>query len=86
MPRQPAARFGQPLSFREIQVLRHVANGDTVATAAKKLGIAYGTARTCMYRAQAKLGAYSASNAIAIALAAKIIRPVTIRIPEGITR
>lgn len=86
MPRQSQARFGRPLSYGERQILLHVATGHTVAAAAELLGVSYTTARTHMYRAQAKLGAYSASHAIAIAIAARIIHPDKIPIPKGVTR
>ena len=57
-----------PLSTREIEILRHVALGETSKEIASRLGIRERTVNWHLTRAYAKLGATSRAEAVAIAI------------------
>jgi len=62
------------LSGREIEILRHVALGETSKEIATRLGIRERTVNWHLARAYEKLGATSRSEAVAIAIEAGIVR------------
>ncbi|HEY3217699.1 MAG TPA: helix-turn-helix transcriptional regulator [Candidatus Limnocylindria bacterium] len=63
-----------PLSPREIEILRHVAVGETSKEIATSLGIRERTVNWHLGRVFAKLGADSRAEAVAIAMEEGIVR------------
>jgi DNA-binding CsgD family transcriptional regulator len=63
-----------PLSNREIEVLRHVALGETSKEIASRLGIRERTVNWHLTRVYAKLGATSRAEAVAIAIEEGVVR------------
>ncbi len=59
-------RQGTAPTHRELQVLRHLANGETHGEAAKSLGIKGQTAKNLMTQLRQRIGALSTSHAIAL--------------------
>jgi DNA-binding NarL/FixJ family response regulator len=57
-----------PLSAREREILRHLADGETNDEIAKSLAISSDTVRTYIRRAMQKLDAHTRTHAVAIAL------------------
>ena len=64
----PAARLGQELTPREVQVLRLAANGRSNAEIGHELFLAENTIKSHLARAYKKLGARDRAHAIALAL------------------
>jgi len=63
-----------PLSQREIEILRHVARGETSKEIATSLGIRERTVNWHLGRVFAKLGAGSRAEAVAIAMEEGVVR------------
>lgn len=63
-----------PLSAREIEILTHVALGETSKEIASALGIRERTVHWHLTRVYAKLGATSRAEAVAIAMETGIVR------------
>jgi len=63
-----------PLSTREIEILRHVALGETSKEIASQLRIRERTVNWHLARVYAKLGATSRAEAVAIAMETGIVR------------
>jgi len=53
---------------RQLQILRRVAEGDTLRQIALDLGLANGTVKNQMLKMRRRIGAKSSENAVAIAL------------------
>ena len=70
----------QQLSRREIEVLRHLADGNSTALTASLLGLSINTVRNHVQSAIRRLGAHSKLEAVAIAQRESIIGPA--RMPE----
>jgi NarL family two-component system response regulator YdfI len=66
--------MGPQLSEREIEVLRHIAHGETSKEVAQSLGISERTVNWHIERVFVKLGAGSRAQAVAIALEKGILR------------
>ena len=64
------------LSPREIEILRHVALGETSKEIAMQLGIRERTVNWHLARAYEKLGATSRAEAVAIAIESGIVRRI----------
>jgi len=65
---RPPALLGQPLTDREIQVLRGAANGLSNAQIGVLLFLAENTVKSHMQRASRKLGSTGRAHAVALAL------------------
>lgn len=61
------------LTVRQRLVLSYLAAGDTVGTAAPKLGVTYLTAKDHVKKATHRLGAANTTNAVAIAIRLELI-------------
>lgn len=55
------------LTARELEVLRHIADGDMLAEIAGKTHLSESTVKNCLNRALAALGARNRNHAVAIA-------------------
>ena len=53
---------------RQLQILRRVAEGDTLRQIALDLGLANGTVKNQMLKMRRRIGARSSENAVAIAM------------------
>ena len=78
-----AAEPGQPLTRRELQVLRLIANGNTDAAIADALFVALSTIRFHSHRVLAKLQARDQAHAVALAFAGGILGPADIGRTDG---
>ena len=67
----------KPLTLRELEILGHVAAGESAAAIAAALNIAPLTARTHIRNILSKLGAHSRLEAVALALRQGLIEPPT---------
>jgi len=63
-----------PLSSREVEILRHVARGETSKEIAANLGIGERTVNWHLSRVYLKLGATNRAEAVAIAMEEGIVR------------
>lgn len=76
-----AAHYGRPttprarITRRELQILRHAANGNTSDQIARHLGISIHTVNGTLHRVYLKLGARDRTNAVAIALVRGLLEP-----------
>lgn len=68
-----SARYGQPLSEREVQVVRLAANGLSNAEIGRELYLMENTVKSHMQRASRKLGATGRAHVVAVALRAGIL-------------
>lgn len=65
--RQSGARFGMPLSPRELEVLEQLSRGHSYADVADILEISLDTVKSHLKRVFVKLGARSGAHAVGIA-------------------
>ena len=63
-----------PITYRELELLCLIGQGDDYKGAAEKLGLKYSTVRNYMHKIAKKLGANNMINAIVIAIQAGMIR------------
>lgn len=78
-----ATRPGAPITQRDVQVLRLMANGYTAGSIATRLDITESTARTHARRIFTKLGANDRTSAVALAFAGGILKPADITINQS---
>jgi len=81
---RPPALLGQPLTDREIQVLRGAANGLSNAQIGVLLFLAENTVKSHMQRASRKLGATGRAHAVALALQQGVLTLRDIRPTLGV--
>jgi two-component system nitrate/nitrite response regulator NarL len=79
----PAVHGGLPLSPRELQVLRLLADGNDPETIAERLVISPKTVASHLQRVMAKLGVHSRVHAVARAYEMGMISPADVRLPES---
>lgn len=63
-------RYGQPLSARELQIMRHVAAGLTATAIGHQLFLAEDTVKCHLRRIFCKLGASNRAHAVALTIGA----------------
>lgn len=67
----------EPLSERQIEILKLLAAGETGREIAASLFLSYDTVKTHLYQAYRILGARNATQAVAICYEANLLRPKT---------
>ncbi|OKI22227.1 hypothetical protein A6A07_34705 [Streptomyces sp. CB03911] len=78
MPPSTDVRPGDPLSHREVEVLRRIANGRANAAAGRDLHLSAMTVKTHLARIYRKLGVHDRAHAVGLALATRQLRPADI--------
>jgi len=78
-----AVRLGQPLTDRELQVLRGAANGLSNEAIARELFLGENTVKSHLRRAYKKLGAHDRAHAVALALQARWLTLAEVRPTNG---
>jgi DNA-binding NarL/FixJ family response regulator len=84
-PHRSSRLRGKPLSSRELDVLRLIADGRTAEYIGHQLGISAETVRTHVYRILRKLNARDRAHAVAISFRTELlpVRPSTSSMPHG---
>ncbi|MFF2612669.1 helix-turn-helix transcriptional regulator [Kitasatospora sp. NPDC058046] len=89
MPTPLPVALGDPLSRRELQVMRRVINGQSNSAIATELDISPYTVKTHLTRIFRKLGARDRAHACGLAIITHQLRPAEVRpvtLPTAATR
>ena len=65
---------GRPLTERQVEILRQVADGLTIAAAGRQLRMSVNTAKSHLAGARTRLGASNNAHAVAIAFRQGVLR------------
>ena len=79
------APYRGPVTARQLEALRHAANGNTSAEIAHAMGISENTVNTMLRLAYRKLGAHDRAHAVALCLVRGLIAAHDIQLPEPTT-